>query len=176
MEFFGSQMPLTSKTVRRRLFYMRNRPTKSFGLVAGLLLVAASLWAHHGTGTSYDTKHVWTTWATVVEFRYLNPHPSLAFDRTDKNGNVEHWESEAGSNPSMMARAGWTKSRCMEVMKPGTRVKLYLSTARAGGYTAVVEKFENEKGESILGERAKVEAVDMDGVPGGYQPKPEDNK
>jgi hypothetical protein len=55
-------------------------------------------------------------------------------------------------------------------------VKLYLSTARAGGYTAVVEKFENEKGESILGERAKVEAVDMDGVPGGYQPKPEDNK
>ncbi len=150
---------------------MRNR-TKSFALVAGLLLVSASLWAHHGTGTSYDTEHVWTTWATVVEFRYLNPHPSLQFERTDKNGMVERWESEAGDNPSQLARAGWTKSRSMEALKPGTRVKLWLCTARVGGHTAVVMKYENEKGESILGERREYpNAVDMDGVPGGWQPK-----
>ena len=151
---------------------MRNHVSKSFALVAGVLLVSASLWAHHGTATSYDTEHVWTTWATVVEFRYLNPHPSLRFERKDKNGKIELWESEAGDNPSQLARAGWTKSRSMEALKPGTRVKLYLSTARAGGYVAVVEKFENEKGESILGERRNYpNAVDMEGVPGGYQPK-----
>ena len=156
---------------------MRSHLTKSFGLAAGLLLVAALVWAHHGTGTSYDTEHVWTTWATVVEFRYLNPHPSLHFERTDKNGKVEQWEAEAGDNPSQLARAGWTKSRSMEALKPGTRVKLFLSTARVGGHTAVVEKFENEKGESILGERREYpNAVDMDGVPGGYQPKAADNK
>ena len=152
---------------------MRDHCTKSFALVAGLLLISASVWAHHGTGTSYDTNHVWSTWATVVEYRYLNPHPSMAFDRTDKNGNVEHWESEAGNNPSQMARAGWTKSRSLAALKPGTRVKLYLSTALAGGYTAVVVKIEDEKGEPIASEKGNVEAVDMDGVPGGYQPKAE---
>jgi|SRR5579862_5507502 len=156
---------------------MRSHLTKLFGLVAGLLLVSALVWAHHGTGTSYDTEHVWTTWATVVEFRYLNPHPSLRFERTDKNGKVEQWESEAGDNPSQLARAGWTKSRSMEALKPGTRVKLWLCTARAGGNVAVVEKYENAKGESILGERREYpNAVDMDGVPGGYQPKPGDTK
>lgn len=155
---------------------MRNYVTKSFWLLAGLLLISAPLWAHHGTGTSYDTKHVWTTWATVVEYRYLNPHPSLAFTRTDKNGNVEHWESEAGNNPSQLARAGWTKSRSLAAVPPGTRVKLYLSTARAGGYTAVVEKIENEKGESIVSDKGNIDAIDMDGVPGGYQPKPEEGK
>jgi len=156
---------------------MRNHLTKSLGLLACLLFVAALGWAHHGTATSYDTEHVWTTWATVVEFRYLNPHPSLLFERTDKSGKVEKWEAEAGDNPSQLARAGWTKSRSTEALKPGTRVKLYLSTARAGGHLAVVEKFENEKGEPILGDRREYpNALDMDGVPGGYQPKPESSK
>ena len=155
---------------------MRNHVSKSFAFVAGLLLVSAPVWAHHGTATSYDTKHVWSTWATVVEYRYLNPHPSLAFDRTDKNGNVEHWESEAGNNPSQLARAGWTKSRAMEALKPGTRVKLYLSTALAGGHIAVVTKMENEKGEAIASEKGDVTAIDLDGVPDGYQPKRDGGK
>src|SRR5215467_9378917 len=150
---------------------MQSRLTKSTGIAAGLFLICASASAHHGTATSYDMKHVWSTWATVVEYRYLNPHPSLAFERKDKNGNIEHWESEAGNNPSQLARAGWTKSRSMEALKPGTRVKLYLATALAGGHTAVVVKMENEKGESIVSEKGEVAAVDMDGVPDGYQPK-----
>lgn len=151
---------------------MRNYITKFALLLTGFLVVAGSLWAHHGTGLSYDTNHVWTTWATVKEYRYLNPHPSLEFDRTDKAGNVEHWVAEAGNNPSQLARAGWTKSRSLEAMKPGTKVKLWLSTARAGGFTAVVVKVENEKGENLVGEKGEVkDAVDMDGVPGGYQPK-----
>ena len=162
---------MTSKAVRHRLSFMRNRFPKLLVLVGVLLLVSASVWAHHGTATSYDTKHVWSTWATVVEYRYLNPHPSLAFDRVDKNGNVEHWESEAGNNPSQLARAGWTKSRSAEALKPGTRVKLYLATALAGGHTAVVEKMENEKGEAIVSEKGEIAAIDLDGVPDGYQPK-----
>jgi hypothetical protein len=27
-------------------------------------------------------------------FNYLNPHPSMKFDCTVKDGNVEHWDSE----------------------------------------------------------------------------------
>jgi hypothetical protein len=156
---------------------MRIHLTKSFVFIAGLVLISAQTWAHHGTGTSYDTEHVWTTWATVTEFHYLNPHPSLNFDRTDKNGKVEHWESEAGSNPSQLARAGWTKARSEQALKPGNKVKLFLSTGWAGGNTAVVMRIENEKGESILGDRQEYpNAMNMDGVPGGWQPKQEGRK
>jgi len=149
---------------------MRNYPTKSSALIAGLLALSLSAWAHHGTALSYDTTHVWSTWATIVEFNYINPHPSLVFERTDKNGNVERWLAEGSNNPSQLARAGWTKSRSVEALKPGTRVKLYVATARAGGFVGVVMKIENEKGENLVGERTDLTAVDMEGVPGGYQP------
>ena len=155
---------------------MRNHFTRSFGLAAGLLLVAASAWAHHGSAISYNTAHLWTTWATVTDFNYLNPHPSMTFDRTDKNGNVEHWVSELLTNPSALARAGWTKSRSVEALKPGTKVKLYIGTSRVGGFSGIVMKIENEKGENVVGERGDLKGVDLDGVPGGMQPKPGDDK
>jgi hypothetical protein len=135
-----------------------------------LLLVSASGWAHHGSAISYDTAHLWTTWATVTEFNYLNPHPSMTWDRTTKDGKVEHWVSELLTNPSMLVRAGWTKSRSNDALKPGTRVKLYVGTSRAGGFSGIVMKIENEKGENIVGERTNAVGVDMDGVPGGLQP------
>ena len=153
---------------------MRIRNKKLFNLGAGLVLLSASAWAHHGSAISYDTGHLWTTWATVTEFNYLNPHPSMLFDRTTKDGMTEHWVSELLTNPSMLARAGWTKSRSVEALKPGTKVKLYIGTSRAGGFSGIVMKIENEKGESIVGERSNATAVDMDGVPGGLQPKPGD--
>jgi hypothetical protein len=148
---------------------MRKR-TKAFALGAGFLLICASAGAHHGSAISYDTAHLWTTWATVAEFNYLNPHPSMTWDRTLKDGKVEHWASELLTNPSALARAGWTKSRSVEALKPGTRVKLYVGTSRVGGFSGIVMKIENEKGENVVGERADVTAVDMDGVPGGLQP------
>jgi hypothetical protein len=151
---------------------MRNKLVRALGLGAGFLLICATGWAHHGSAISYDTGHLWTTWATVTEFNYLNPHPSMTFERTDKNGKVEHWVSELLTNPSALARAGWTKSRSVEALKPGTRVKLYIGTSRVGGFSGIVMKIENEKGENIVGERGDLAGVDLDGVPGGLQPKP----
>lgn len=153
---------------------MRIRNTKLLSIGAGLVLFTASAWAHHGSAISYDTGHLWTTWATVTEFNYLNPHPSMLFERTTKDGMVEHWVSELLTNPSMLARAGWTKSRSVDALKPGTKVKLYIGTSRAGGFSGIVMKIENEKGESVVGERSNAMGVDMDGVPGGLQPKPGD--
>lgn len=145
-------------------------------MCAGLILLCAGVWAHHGSAISYDTAHLWTTWATVTEFNYLNPHPSMKFDRTVTGGNLEHWESELLTNPSELARAGWTRSRSVEALKPGTRVKLYIGTSRVGGFDGIVMKIENEKGENIVGLRGDLNAVDKDGVPGGLQPTPESKK
>ncbi len=132
---------------------MRSHVTKSFLFVAGLLLVSGSLWAHHGQGLSFDTNHMWTTWGTIEEFDYINPHPAIKFSRTDKNGNVEHWGAEVSNNPSRLARVGWTKSRCLAALQPGTRVKLYVGTSLAGGRIGIVELMESEKGELLCSER-----------------------
>ena len=151
------------------------RKALAFSICAlGLLISGGSALAHHGSAISYDTAHLWTTWATVTEFNYLNPHPSMTFDRTTKDGNVEHWVSELLTNPSALARAGWTRGRSVEALKPGTRVKLYIGTSRVGGFSGIVMKIENEKGENIVGERANVTGIDMDGVAGGLQPTGED--
>lgn len=139
-------------------------------LSAFLILLPALAAAHHGSSISYDTSNLWTTWATVTEFNYKNPHPTMTFDRTTKDGKVEHWVSELLTNPAVLARAGWTRSRSEAALKPGTRVKLYVGTSRAGGFSAIVMKLENEQGENIVGDRGGVTAVDMDGVPGGLQP------
>jgi hypothetical protein len=139
-------------------------------VAAGLLYLSSATLAHHGSAISYDTTHLWTTWATVPQFSYQNPHPTMTFDRTTKDGMVEHWVSELLTNPSVLARAGWTKSRSIDALKPGTRVRLYIGTSRAGGYSGIVMKIENEKGENIVGDRGDAKAVELDGVPGGLQP------
>jgi hypothetical protein len=168
---------LTAKIVEDKLSTMRTYAAKTLLLLAGCLLVGASLWAHHGQSNSFDTAHMWTTWATVEEFSYINPHPALKFTRTDKNGNVEHWGGEMANNPSRLARVGWTKARSMDALKPGTRVKLYLATALSGGNLAYVELVESEKGELICSERENpIKAVDLDGVPGGFQPGRDSDK
>ena len=149
---------------------MKTLRRAALALGAGLLLFSALSWGHHGSAISYDTAHLWTTWATVTEFNYLNPHPSMTFDRVTKDGKTEHWVAELLTNPSELVRAGWTKSRSVEALKPGTRVKLYVGTSRAGGFSGIVMKLENEQGENIVGTRSNATAVDMDGVPGGLQP------
>ena len=141
-----------------------------FTAAAALLLVTRFAAAHHGSAISYDTTHLWSTWATVTSFSYQNPHPTMMFDRMTKDGMVEHWVSELLTNPSVLARAGWTRAKSVDALKAGTRVKLYVGTSRAGGHSGIVMKIENEQGESIVGDRADVKAVDLDGVPNGLQP------
>lgn len=126
--------------------------------------------AHHGSSISYDTAKLWTTWATVKQFNYMNPHPTMTFERTVEGGVVEEWVSELLTNPSMMARQGWTKGKSLEALAPGTRVKLTLGTSRAGGFSGIVMMIEDENG-GVIGGGRPTQAPDLDGVPGGLQPE-----
>jgi hypothetical protein len=141
------------------------------GFVAALAFVSGSALAHHGSSISYNTSQLWTTWATITEFNYMNPHPTLTFDRAVEGGEVEHWVAEMLTNPSMMARQGWTRGRTLEALRPGARVKLYLATSRAGGFSAIVMKIEDAHGEAIGGAGRDLPAVDLDGKPRGLQPE-----
>src|SRR5947207_2481700 len=98
-----------------------NASRNVLALAAVLVLFSGVALAHHGSGISYDTGHLWTTWATVTQFNYLNPHPSMTFDRTTKDGKIEHWTSELLTNPSALVRAGWTKSRSIEGLKRASK-------------------------------------------------------
>ena len=153
-------------TARKRIH--GNRIVALLGTV--LALTALSAGAHHGSSISYNTDNQWSTWATVTQFNYLNPHPTMTFDRTVEGGVVENWVAELLTNPSTMARAGWTRQRTLDALTPGTRVKLTLATSRAGGFSGIVMGIESEDGEPIAGRGGGFSAQDLDGVPGGLQP------
>ena len=72
---------------------------KVCALVAGLVLMAGSASAHHGSGISYDTASIWTTWATVTEFNYMNPHPTMTFDRKVNGGRDRALDRRAHHEP-----------------------------------------------------------------------------
>lgn len=132
---------------------MFNRMKLEPALVAAVLgsfALVAPVSAHHGSGISYDMEHLWKTKATVVEFKYANPHPWMVFDRTNDKGEVEHWTAELVTNPTFLLRAGWTKSRTEAALKPGTVVNLTLGTSKVGGFNGCIRDVFSESGEALL--------------------------
>lgn len=115
-----------------------------------LLLVTVPVFAHHGTSISYDGTKAFNTEAVVTEFRYANPHPQIFFDVTGENGNVAHWSAEIQTDVGRMVRAGWTRARSMEALKPGTRIKLRISPSLAGGPYGLATRIQSDKGEPLL--------------------------
>jgi hypothetical protein len=120
-------------------------------LSATLLMVGTPVFAHHGTGVSYDNSKAYTVKATVTEFRYANPHPQLFFDVKDDKGNVVHWSGEIAPNPAQLVQAGWGRKRSEAALTPGTEVTLTIAPSFAGTPVGLVSKITNARGENILG-------------------------
>ena len=128
--------------------------TKLFGLLVGvtaLLAFCAPVFAHHGTGVSYDQSKSFTAKATVTEFRYANPHPQLYFDITEADGKVVHWSGEIAPNAAQLQQVGWGKKRSDAALAPGTPVTLTIAPSRAGTPVGVINKIVGAQGEDILG-------------------------
>jgi Family of unknown function (DUF6152) len=71
---------------------MKIRPTLLALLITAYALITGSVWAHHGTGISYDLAHPPVILkGTVAEFRWANPHVILYIDVKDKNGQTVRW-------------------------------------------------------------------------------------
>jgi hypothetical protein len=121
----------------------------------GALFAAVALpaVAHHGTSASYDLSKQWTKDAVVTSFHYANPHPQLFFDLTDERGNVEHWSAELLPNPAGLLRVGWTRSRSTQALAPGTKIKITISPARAGGPVGLLVKVTDQNGAELVSDR-----------------------
>jgi len=138
-------------------------------LCLGALFAAAALpaVAHHGTAASYDLTKQWTKDAVVTEFHYANPHPQLFFDLTDEHGKVEHWSAELLPNPAGLLRVGWTRSRSTQALAPGTKVKVTISPARAGGPVGLLVKVTDLNGAELVSDRVPYPAP---GEPAAVKP------
>jgi hypothetical protein len=104
-------------------------------LVVGFWIGCIPVFAHHGS-TAYDTsKVVILKGATVTKFLWANPHVIISFDVKDDQGNVKHWNAEAGTPPTI-ALAGWTKSS----VQPGDVITVYIYQSKSGNLVGRLNK------------------------------------
>ena len=100
---------------------------KAFFVLVPLFLLSGPLFAHHGTGASYDGSKQITLTGTVTEFVWRNPHAQLYFDVKDENGKMVSWSAELNS-PGILAEEGWTR----RMFKPGDVVTITVNPSKAG--------------------------------------------
>jgi hypothetical protein len=103
------------------------RKLKRAIVVAGLLLGAVPVWAHHSFEAEFDKDKPVTLVGKVTGMEWINPHSWIHIDVADANGNVTNWMVECGS-PNIMLRRGFTK-RSLEV---GTEVTVKGYQAKNG--------------------------------------------
>jgi hypothetical protein len=117
---------------------------------AWLATAALPAVAHHGTLVSYDRDQQWTREVVVTRFNYANPHPQLFFDVIDDGGKVVHWSGELLPNPAGLLRVGWTKSRSLQALAPGTKINITIAPSRAGGVVGLVLRIRDLEGADVV--------------------------
>ena len=102
-------------------------------LAAALLAPLPSL-AHHSYAM-FDMQKTVALQATVIRFKWQNPHAFIEADAVSRTG-TERWSIEMTS-PNNLAQEGWKRNS----LKPGDRVTIYVhplrSGARGGSYAGV---------------------------------------
>ena len=114
--------------------------------VTAVLLASVPMFAHHGTGISYDLTKSVTVKGTIVNFAFHNPHSQLYWDAKDENGNIVHWSAEMNA-PGNLERAGYTRKQLFDLLKPGTEVTVTGFQSRSGAPVVVFSKAVTPNGE-----------------------------
>jgi len=114
------------------------------GVVAGLLLLSVSLWAHHGQA-GYNTTEKVTVSGTVAEFQFVNPHSIVNLNVKDDKGVTQSWQGELTS-PNHLIRAGGIATS----LKPGDQVTMSGFQAKSGANSMWITKI------SVNGEELKM--------------------
>jgi uncharacterized protein DUF6152 len=105
---------------------MRTKLKTTLLMLAGLLAVSVSLFAHHGNA-SYVNKEV-TVKGTVTKWIWANPHTFLLVDVTDDKGDVVHWVCE-NQAPSTLVNFGYNA----KTFKAGDVVTVVLAAVAGNG-------------------------------------------
>ena len=96
----------------------------ALSVLAGVLAVSSSAFAHHGNA-AYDGMVTVLKDATVTKVVWANPHTIVLFDMKDEKSELVHWTAELGS-PSALTNVGWSKAS----LQPGDVVTIYINQAK----------------------------------------------
>lgn len=133
---------------------MKTKLGASFAIAFGLLVVSASLFAHHGTA-AYDYTKTLNLKATITDFVWSNPHCQIEFDAKDDNGNPQHWIIEA-FNPAMLRRDGWSMGK--DTLKPGDEVTISFHPSKNGQKVGILDKLVLANGQVLHQHAAQSQA------------------
>ena len=104
-----------------------------FALLAAVLAPLPSA-AHHSY-SMFDMNKTVAMQATIVRFKWQNPHAFIELDAAARGG-AERWAIEMNS-PNNLAQEGWKRTS----LKPGDRVTIWVhplrNGARGGSYVGV---------------------------------------
>jgi hypothetical protein len=104
---------------------MRTRLTVAAVSLAGVLMTAVPVVAHHSFAAEYDASKPIKFTGTVTKIEWTNPHCYFYVDVKTESGKIESWALELG-NPNALLRNGWTPKSVKigdEVSVEGTRAK-----------------------------------------------------
>jgi hypothetical protein len=105
---------------------MKTRLTVAIAGLAGLLVTAVPVVAHHSFAAEYDASKPLKLTGTVTKIEWTNPHCYFYIDvKNQDSGKIENWAFELG-NPNALLRNGWTPKSVKigdEVSIEGTRAK-----------------------------------------------------
>jgi hypothetical protein len=99
--------------------------------VAGLLVSAVAVLAHHSFAAEYDASKPVTLKGTVTKIEWTNPHARVYIDVKTEEGGLTNWNMELAS-PNALQRNGWTR-RSLNV---GDEVTIQGSAAKDGSKMA----------------------------------------
>lgn len=96
-------------------------------LLGPLLLGLNHVEAHHSFAAFFEPGTTVTITGKVSEFRFTNPHGTIALDVPGADGTVKHWRVETNA-PVVLMRRGWSR----ESLKAGDVVTIEGWPARDG--------------------------------------------
>ena len=86
---------------------MRTMLTVAGASLAGLLMTAVPVVAHHSFAAEYAASKPIKLTGAVTKIEWTNPHCFFYIDVKTEAGTIENWAFELG-NPNALLRNGWT--------------------------------------------------------------------
>jgi hypothetical protein len=125
----------------------------TLAVILVLFTASTPLSGHHGRAGTYAGAMPVTSKVIVKRFDFRNPHVRVYFETKDESGNLKSWSGEM-ANISQFVRAGWTKARMEEQLKPGTEMTFtYLPSTvpqpTGGTYDSIVMRIINGNGQVV---------------------------
>lgn len=80
-----------------------------FVAVALALLVPAAAQAHHSFAAFFDSEKIISIKGKVTQFRFTNPHGTIALAVAGADGKTREWRIETNA-PVVLMRRGWTRT------------------------------------------------------------------